>query len=164
MGYCVLAWQRLTGVTRSLVAHARESPANLCKAGALCGADSICLAASTDVWFCIPAPPATFDGLAYSTRVLCSVDKPREYSNLRDAEWLVETGGGEKLTSMVGFVCRSQLNFPIGELNVNRHRSLLRTDKHRSNSVGRHDLYFTLDDYLHGGIPRCGYGRQSLLA
>ena len=76
------------------------------------------------------------------------VDKPLA-ENLRDAERLVELAARKKLTLMVGFNRRFAPLY--GELKTQlATASSLRMDKHRSNSVGPHDLYFTLlDDYLH---------------
>ncbi|VDY88790.1 putative oxidoreductase [Escherichia coli] len=56
---------------------------------------------------------------------------------------------GKKLTLMVGFNRRFAPLY--GELKTQLATAAsLRMDKHRSNSVGPHDLYFTLlDDYLH---------------
>ncbi|MFQ9949542.1 MAG: Gfo/Idh/MocA family protein [Escherichia coli] len=76
------------------------------------------------------------------------VDKPLA-ENLRDAERLVELAARKKLTLMVGFNRRFAPLY--GELKTQLATAAsLRMDKHRSNSVGPHDLYFTLlDDYLH---------------
>ena len=61
------------------------------------------------------------------------------------------------MTLMVGFNRRFAPLY--GELKTQLATAAsLRMDKHRSNSVGPHDLYFTLlDDYLRmWWIPRCG--------
>ena len=61
----------------------------------------------------------------------------------------VELAARKKLTLMVGFNRRFAPLY--GELKTQLATAAsLRMDKHRSNSVGPHDLYFTLlDDYLH---------------
>lgn len=76
------------------------------------------------------------------------VDKPLA-ENLRDAERLVELAAKKKLALMVGFNRRfaplyRELKRELG------NAASVRMDKHRTNSVGPHDLRFTLlDDYLH---------------
>ena len=76
------------------------------------------------------------------------VDKPLA-DKLDDAERLVALAARKNLTLMVGFNRRfsplyRQLKQRAGEM------SSLRMDKHRADSVGPHDLRFTLlDDYLH---------------
>lgn len=76
------------------------------------------------------------------------VDKPLA-ENLADAEKLIELAARKKLTLMVGFNRR----FAPLYRQLKRHlpqAASLRMDKHRSDSVGPHDLRFTLlDDYLH---------------
>lgn len=61
----------------------------------------------------------------------------------------MELAARKKLTLMVGFNRRFAPLY--GELKTQlATASSLRMDKHRTNSVGPHDLYFTLlDDYLH---------------
>lgn len=61
----------------------------------------------------------------------------------------MELAARKKLTLMVGFNRRFAPLY--GELKTQLATAAsLRMDKHRSNSVGPHDLYFTLlDDYLH---------------
>lgn len=76
------------------------------------------------------------------------VDKPLA-ENIQDAERLIELAARKKLTLMVGFNRRfaplyQQLKAQPGDL------ASLRMDKHRTDSIGPHDLRFTLlDDYLH---------------
>ena len=76
------------------------------------------------------------------------VDKPLA-ENLREAEQLVELAARKKLTLMVGFNRRfAPLYQDLKAQLVNA--ASVRMDKHRTNSVGPHDLRFTLlDDYLH---------------
>ncbi len=76
------------------------------------------------------------------------VDKPLA-ENLQDAERLVELAARKKLTLMVGFNRRFSPLYRDLKQHMPQAASL-RMDKHRSDSVGPHDLRFTLlDDYLH---------------
>lgn len=76
------------------------------------------------------------------------VDKPLA-ENLADAERLVELAARKKLTLMVGFNRRFAPLYRELKANMGSAASL-RMDKHRADSVGPHDLRFTLlDDYLH---------------
>jgi len=76
------------------------------------------------------------------------VDKPLA-ENLQDAQRLIELAARKKLTLMVGFNRRFAPLYR--ELKQHMPQALsLRMDKHRADSVGPHDLRFTLlDDYLH---------------
>lgn len=76
------------------------------------------------------------------------VDKPLA-ENLRDAERLVALAVKKNLTLMVGFNRRFAPRYRELKTELGTAASL-RMDKHRSDSVGPHDLRFTLlDDYLH---------------
>jgi virulence factor len=76
------------------------------------------------------------------------VDKPLA-ENLSDAEKLVELAAKKNLTLMVGFNRRFSPLYLDLKARLSTASSL-RMDKHRTNSVGPHDLRFTLlDDYLH---------------
>lgn len=76
------------------------------------------------------------------------VDKPLA-ENLREAEQLVELAARKKLTLMVGFNRRFSPLYQDLKAQLGNAASV-RMDKHRSDSVGPHDLRFTLlDDYLH---------------
>lgn len=76
------------------------------------------------------------------------VDKPLA-ENLRDAEQLVEMAARKKLTLMVGFNRRFAPLYQDLKAQLS-HAASVRMDKHRTDSVGPHDLRFTLlDDYLH---------------
>ncbi len=76
------------------------------------------------------------------------VDKPLA-ENLRDAERLVALAAQKKLTLMVGFNRRFAPLYRELKTRLGTAASL-RMDKHRTDSVGPHDLRFTLlDDYLH---------------
>lgn len=84
------------------------------------------------------------------------VDKPLA-ENLSDAEKLIELAARKKLTLMVGFNRRFAPLYRQLKSHLPQAASL-RMDKHRSNSVGPHDLRFTLlDDYLHVWIPLSGW-------
>lgn len=114
-------------------------------------ADSLSsLAASCDAVFVHSSTASHFDVVStlLNAGVHVCVDKPLA-ENLRDAERLVELAARKKLTLMVGFNRRFAPLY--GELKTQLATAAsLRMDKHRSNSVGPHDLYFTLlDDYLH---------------
>ncbi|WP_426445109.1 Gfo/Idh/MocA family protein [Siccibacter colletis] len=76
------------------------------------------------------------------------VDKPLA-ENLADAERLVELAAKRRLTLMVGFNRRFAPRYQALKAALGDAASI-RMDKHRSDSVGPHDLRFTLlDDYLH---------------
>ncbi|WP_258328366.1 Gfo/Idh/MocA family protein [Citrobacter farmeri] len=76
------------------------------------------------------------------------VDKPLA-ENLADAERLVTLAAKKKLTLMVGFNRRFAPLYRELKAGMGAAASL-RMDKHRTDSVGPHDLRFTLlDDYLH---------------
>ncbi|MBL7635861.1 Gfo/Idh/MocA family protein [Atlantibacter hermannii] len=76
------------------------------------------------------------------------VDKPLA-ENLSDAERLVDLAARKKLTLMVGFNRRFAPRYRQLKAQLENCASL-RMDKHRADSVGPHDLRFTLlDDYLH---------------
>lgn len=76
------------------------------------------------------------------------VDKPLA-ENLADAERLVALAARKKLTLMVGFNRRFAPRYQALKARLTDAASL-RMDKHRADSVGPHDLRFTLlDDYLH---------------
>ncbi|EMA8654133.1 Gfo/Idh/MocA family oxidoreductase [Cronobacter dublinensis] len=76
------------------------------------------------------------------------VDKPLA-DNLADAERLVAQARQRNLTLMVGFNRRFAPLYRELKVTLGAAASL-RMDKHREDSVGPHDLRFTLlDDYLH---------------
>lgn len=76
------------------------------------------------------------------------VDKPLA-ENLRDAERLVALAARKNLTLMVGFNRRFAPLYRDLKAQLGAAASV-RMDKHRTDSVGPHDLRFTLlDDYLH---------------
>ena len=123
----------------------------ICESWRIPYADSLSsLAASCDAVFVHSSTASHFDVVStlLNAGVHVCVDKPLA-ENLRDAERLVELAARKKLTLMVGFNRRFAPLY--GELKTQLATAAsLRMDKHRSNSVGPHDLYFTLlDDYLH---------------
>jgi len=76
------------------------------------------------------------------------VDKPLA-ENVQDAERLIALAAHKNLTLMVGFNRRFA---PLYQQLKTHSATLasLRMDKHRTDSIGPHDLRFTLlDDYLH---------------
>lgn len=76
------------------------------------------------------------------------VDKPLA-DNLDEAEKLIALAAEKKLTLMVGFNRRFAPQYQLLKQQLGAVSSL-RMDKHRLNSVGPHDVRFTLlDDYLH---------------
>lgn len=76
------------------------------------------------------------------------VDKPLA-ENLADAERLVALAAKKKLALMVGFNRRFAPLYRELKAELGAAASV-RMDKHRTDSVGPHDLRFTLlDDYLH---------------
>lgn len=76
------------------------------------------------------------------------VDKPLA-NTLAEAEELVALAAAKKRTLMVGFNRRFAPQYQALKQQLGSASSL-RMDKHRLNSVGPHDLRFTLlDDYLH---------------
>jgi len=76
------------------------------------------------------------------------VDKPLA-DNLAEAEQLVALASAKKRTLMVGFNRRFAPQYQALKQQLGSVSSL-RMDKHRLNSVGPHDVRFTLlDDYLH---------------
>ncbi|MCS3433582.1 Gfo/Idh/MocA family protein [Klebsiella sp. BIGb0407] len=76
------------------------------------------------------------------------VDKPLA-DNLAEAEQLVALAAKKKRTLMVGFNRRFAPQYLALKQQLGSVSSL-RMDKHRLNSVGPHDVRFTLlDDYLH---------------
>ncbi|SQI25466.1 virulence factor MviM [Salmonella enterica subsp. arizonae] len=84
----------------------------------------------------------------FNAGVHVCVDKPLA-ENLRDAERLVALAAQKKLTLMVGFNRRFAPLYRELKTRLGAAASL-RMDKHRTDSVGPHDLRFTLlDDYLH---------------
>lgn len=129
----------------------REKAQRICATWRISLADSLAdLAAQCDAVFVHCATAAHYEVVSalLNQGVHVCVDKPLADS-LGDAVRLVALAEKKKLTLMVGFNRRfaplyRELKERPGEL------ASLRMDKHRSNSVGPHDLRFTLlDDYLH---------------
>ncbi|HFZ8995357.1 TPA: Gfo/Idh/MocA family protein [Citrobacter freundii] len=129
----------------------RDKALTLCESWRIPYADSLLsLAASCDAVF---VHSSTASHYAVVTELLNAgvhvcVDKPLA-ENLHDAERLVELAARKKLTLMVGFNRRFAPLYRDLKAQLGAAASL-RMDKHRTDSVGPHDLRFTLlDDYLH---------------
>lgn len=129
----------------------KEKALTVCEAYRIPYVDSlIALAAQCDAVFVHSATHTHYQVVSelLNAGVHVCVDKPLA-DNLADAERLVQLAARKKLTLMVGFNRRfsplyQQLKTHMGEA------ASLRMDKHRADSVGPHDLRFTLlDDYLH---------------
>ncbi|EEV6993756.1 Gfo/Idh/MocA family oxidoreductase [Escherichia marmotae] len=129
----------------------REKALPICESWRIPYADSLSnLAASCDAVFVHSSTASHFEVVSalLNAGVHVCVDKPLA-ENLRDAERLVELAARKKLTLMVGFNRRFAPLYSELKTQLATAASL-RMDKHRTHSVGPHDLYFTLlDDYLH---------------
>ncbi|HEF0060797.1 Gfo/Idh/MocA family protein [Citrobacter sp. RHBSTW-00271] len=129
----------------------REKAQRICETWRMPYVDSVQnLAATCDAVF-VHSSTATHYAVVselLNAGVHVCVDKPLA-ENLREAEQLVELAARKKLTLMVGFNRRfAPLYQDLKAQLVNA--ASVRMDKHRTNSVGPHDLRFTLlDDYLH---------------
>lgn len=129
----------------------KEKALKVCEAYRMPYADSLAsLAAQCDAVFVHSSTASHYAVVSelLNAGVHVCVDKPLA-DKLDDAERLVALAARKNLTLMVGFNRRfsplyRELKKRAGEM------SSLRMDKHRSDSVGPHDLRFTLlDDYLH---------------
>ena len=129
----------------------KEKAQRICESYRLPCADSLHnLAAECDAVFVHTSTASHYDVVSelLNAGVHVCVDKPLA-ENLPDAERLVELAVRKKLTLMVGFNRRfaplyRELKSQLGAA------ASVRMDKHRTDSVGPHDLRFTLlDDYLH---------------
>lgn len=129
----------------------REKAERICETWRMPYVDSLAnLAATCDAVF-VHSSTATHYAVVselLNAGIHVCVDKPLA-ENLRDAEQLVALAARKKLTLMVGFNRRfaplyRDLKAQLGDA------ASVRMDKHRTDSVGPHDLRFTLlDDYLH---------------
>ncbi|MCZ3382266.1 Gfo/Idh/MocA family oxidoreductase [Kosakonia sp. SOY2] len=129
----------------------REKALRVCETWRIPYADSLAsLAAQCDAVF---VHTSTVSHYAVVSELLnlgvhVCVDKPLA-ENLQDAERLIELAARKKLTLMVGFNRRYSPLYRELKQQMPQAASL-RMDKHRTDSVGPHDLRFTLlDDYLH---------------
>lgn len=129
----------------------REKAQRLCDAYRLPLADSLPhLASQCDAVF-VHSSTATHYAVVselLNAGVHVCVDKPLA-ENLPDALRLLELAEKKKLMLMVGFNRRFAPRYQELKSQLQAAYSL-RMDKHRTDSVGPHDLRFTLlDDYLH---------------
>ncbi|WP_318364538.1 Gfo/Idh/MocA family oxidoreductase [Enterobacter sp.] len=129
----------------------REKALPVCESWRLPYADSLAhLASQCDAVFVHTSTASHYAVVSelLNAGVHVCVDKPLA-DNLADAERLVELAARKKLTLMVGFNRRFAPLYRDLKTRLEKGASL-RMDKHRSDSVGPHDLRFTLlDDYLH---------------
>ena len=123
----------------------------VCEAYRLPYIDSLqALAAQCDAVFVHSATSSHYQVVSelLNAGVHVCVDKPLA-ENLADAERLVTLAARKNLTLMVGFNRRFAPRYQALKTRLKEAASL-RMDKHRADSVGPHDLRFTLlDDYLH---------------
>lgn len=129
----------------------REKAEKICAAWRIPYAGSLAdLAAGCDAVF-VHSSTATHYAVVselLNAGVHVCVDKPLA-ENLADAERLVALAAKKKLMLMVGFNRRFAPLYRELKAGMGAAASL-RMDKHRTDSVGPHDLRFTLlDDYLH---------------
>lgn len=129
----------------------REKALRICETWRMPYVDSVQnLAATCDAVF-VHSSTATHYAVVselLNAGVHVCVDKPLA-ENLREAEQLVELAARKKLTLMVGFNRRFAPLYQDLKVQL-RNAASVRMDKHRTDSVGPHDLRFTLlDDYLH---------------
>ncbi|MGR4048723.1 Gfo/Idh/MocA family protein [Kosakonia cowanii] len=129
----------------------REKALRVCETWRIPCADSLAsLAAQCDAVFVHTSTASHYAVVSelLNLGVHVCVDKPLA-ENLKDAERLVDLAARKKLTLMVGFNRRFSPLYRELKQQMAQAASL-RMDKHRADSVGPHDLRFTLlDDYLH---------------
>ncbi|WP_200552843.1 Gfo/Idh/MocA family protein [Kosakonia sp. LAM2021] len=129
----------------------REKALRVCETWRIPYADSLTsLAAQCDAVFVHTSTASHYAVVSelLNLGVHVCVDKPLA-ENLQDAERLIELAARKKLTLMVGFNRRYSPLYRELKQQIPQAASL-RMDKHRTDSVGPHDLRFTLlDDYLH---------------
>ncbi len=129
----------------------REKALPVCESWRIPYADSLAaLAAQCDAVFVHTSTASHYSVVSelLNLGVHVCVDKPLA-ENLQDAERLIELAARKKLTLMVGFNRRFSPLYRELKQQMSQAASL-RMDKHRTDSVGPHDLRFTLlDDYLH---------------
>jgi len=129
----------------------REKALRVCETWRIPYADSLAsLAAQCDAVFVHTSTASHYAVVSelLNLGVHVCVDKPLA-ENLQDAERLIELAARKKLTLMVGFNRRFSPLYRELKQQMPQAASL-RMDKHRTDSVGPHDLRFTLlDDYLH---------------
>lgn len=155
-GIAQKAWLPVLGTASDWTLQAAWSPSRekaekICAAWRIPYAGSLTdLAAGCDAVF-VHSSTATHYAVVselLNAGVHVCVDKPLA-ENLRDAEQLVALAAKKNLTLMVGFNRRFAPLYRELKAELGTAASL-RMDKHRTDSVGPHDLRFTLlDDYLH---------------
>ncbi|WP_312277299.1 Gfo/Idh/MocA family protein [Kosakonia cowanii] len=155
-GIAQKAWLPVLGAATEWTLAAAWSPTRdkalrVCETWRIPYADSLAsLAAQCDAVFVNTSTASHYAVVSelLNLGVHVCVDKPLA-ENLKDAERLVELAARKKLTLMVGFNRRFSPLYRELKQQMPQAASL-RMDKHRADSVGPHDLRFTLlDDYLH---------------
>lgn len=155
-GIAQKAWLPVLGAATDWTLAAAWSPTRdkalrICETWRIPYADSLAsLAAQCDAVFVHTSTASHYAVVSelLNLGVHVCVDKPLA-ENLKDAERLVELAARKKLTLMVGFNRRFSPLYRELKQQMPQAASL-RMDKHRADSVGPHDLRFTLlDDYLH---------------
>lgn len=155
-GIAQKAWLPVLGAATDWTLAAAWSPTRdkalrVCETWRIPYADSLAsLAAQCDAVFVHTSTASHYAVVSelLNLGVHVCVDKPLA-ENLKDAERLVELAARKKLTLMVGFNRRFSPLYRELKQQIPQAASL-RMDKHRADSVGPHDLRFTLlDDYLH---------------
>lgn len=155
-GIAQKAWLPVLGAATDWTLAAAWSPTRdkalrVCETWRIPYADSLAsLAAQCDAVFVHTSTASHYAVVSelLNLGVHVCVDKPLA-ENLKDAERLVELAARKKLTLMVGFNRRFSPLYRALKQQMPQAASL-RMDKHRADSVGPHDLRFTLlDDYLH---------------
>lgn len=155
-GIAQKAWLPVLGAATEWTLAAAWSPTRdkalrVCETWRIPYADSLAsLAAQCDAVFVHTSTASHYAVVSelLNLGVHVCVDKPLA-ENLKDAERLVELAARKKLTLMVGFNRRFSPLYRELRQQMPQAASL-RMDKHRADSVGPHDLRFTLlDDYLH---------------
>ncbi|WP_436856839.1 Gfo/Idh/MocA family protein [Citrobacter tructae] len=129
----------------------REKAERICESWRIpCASSLATLAADCDAVFVHSSTASHYAVVSelLNAGVHVCVDKPLA-ENLAEAERLVELAAKKKLTLMVGFNRRFAPLYRELKNSLSSAASV-RMDKHRTDSVGPHDLRFTLlDDYLH---------------
>lgn len=155
-GIAQKAWLPVLGAATEWTLAAAWSPTRdkalrVCETWRIPYADSLAsLAAQCDAVFVHTSTASHYAVVSelLNLGVHVCVDKPLA-ENLKDAERLVELAARKKLTLMVGFNRRFSPLYRELKQQMPQAASM-RMDKHRADSVGPHDLRFTLlDDYLH---------------
>lgn len=130
----------------------QEKAQRVCQAWRIpCAASLADVLAGCDALFVHTATHSHYDVVSAALRagVHVCVDKPLAVT-LSDAEKLVSLARQKKCALMVGFNRRFAPHYQTLKSRITDNLASLRMEKHRADSVGPHDLHFTLlDDYLH---------------